>query len=158
VFRTAPVVEPAPDVKVPAELISLVELELSLDMPAGGWSLYFAGRGIEVLTDDLGRPAITRSDARLLFDEHSANELRKAEFRAASEKAAEEADRQFRASLRRGVPASALPAGLTYGQAVAEAELNAHPYRPRASVVEDLLDNGGGGYVFHPITQPADEE
>ena len=32
-----------------------------------------------------------------------------------------------------------------------QAENDSLAYRPRASVVEDLLDNNGGGYVFHPI-------
>jgi hypothetical protein len=45
---------------------------LALDLgepPVGGWVAYLAGRGLEVLTDDLGRPAVSRADARQLLDE-----------------------------------------------------------------------------------------
>jgi hypothetical protein len=49
----------------------------------------------------------------------------------------------------------AIPAGMTYGEAVASAELDSQTYRPRASMVEDLFD--GGGMVFHPIRSGQDE-
>ena len=42
-----------------------------------------------------------------------------------------------------------IPHGMTYGQAVASAELDSVGYRPRASVVADALDNSG--MTFHPI-------
>jgi hypothetical protein len=87
------------------------------------------------VVDDVGRSAISRVAARQLFDEHRASEARKAELRAAAEQRAIETDQQFRAQLGRGVPASAF-AGMTYGQAVASAELDSQAYRPRASVVK----------------------
>jgi hypothetical protein len=50
-----------------------------LPEPAGGWVAYLAGRGIEVITDDIGRDAISRDDARLLIAERRAAEARKRE-------------------------------------------------------------------------------
>ena len=45
-----------------------------------------------------------------------------------------------------------IPAGMTYAAAALSAELDAVGYRPRrSSVAEDLLDNGGGGLVFHSL-------
>ena len=96
--------------------------------------------------------SITRTDARQLLSEHSAAEARKAELRAAAEKAAVEADREFRRRLGRGVP---IPAGMSYAEAVQSAELDAQSYRPhRTSLVEDLLDNSG--ITFHPIQHGGD--
>ena len=60
-----------------------------------------------------------------------------------------------RASLGVGVPASAIPPGLSYAEAVASAELNAQTYRPRASVVADALDNSG--MTFHSFGPASDE-
>ena len=66
-----------------------------------------------------------------------------------AEAAAVEADRVRRASLGQGVK---VPDGLSYAEAIHQAELDSQTYRPRASVVADVLDNGGGsGYTFHPI-------
>jgi hypothetical protein len=156
-FRTAPVAESAHDLMVPAEPpVPISHLAFGLPEPSVGWTAYLNAKGVEVVVDDVGRSAISRVAARQLFDEHRASEARKAELRAAAEQRAIETDQQFRAQLGRGVPASAF-GGMTYGQAVASAELDSQAYRPRASVVEDLLDNGGGGYVFHPIQHNADE-
>jgi hypothetical protein len=76
-FRTVPVAEPAPDVKVPADLISLSVLALDLPEPSGvGWAAYLADRGIAIVLDEIGRAAITKADARSLFDERRENEAR----------------------------------------------------------------------------------
>jgi len=132
-FRTAPAAEPAADVTndLSPEPIPLSVLDLDLSAPVGGWRAFLADRHIEIVVDDLGRSSVSRNDARRLFDEHRDEELRKAEVRAASERRAVEADQQFRASLGAGVPASAIPAGMTYAAAVLSAELDAYGYRPR---------------------------
>jgi hypothetical protein len=124
-FRTAPAAEPAADVTndLSPEPIPLSVLDLDLSAPVGGWRAFLADRHIEIVVDDLGRSSVSRNDARRLFDEHRDEELRKAEVRAASERRAVEADQQFRASLGAGVPASAIPAGMTYAAAVLSAEL-----------------------------------
>ena len=66
------------------------------------------------------------------------------------ERQAIEADKQFRASLGVGLPASAIPHGMTYGQLIAEAKLDSQTYRPRASIAEDLLSNSGE-LTFHSL-------
>jgi hypothetical protein len=65
-------------------------------------------RGIEIVADS----AIARADARRLFDEHRENEARRAERRAAAEKAAVEADREWRSQLPHGVPWYQIPDGV----------------------------------------------
>lgn len=52
---------------------------LALDEPIGGWSAFFAERGIEVVEDDLGRVAIRREDARALVEERREWELKSEE-------------------------------------------------------------------------------
>jgi hypothetical protein len=56
-----------------------------------------------------------------------------------------------------GASSSAMPDGMTYAEAVAAAELDSQAYRPRASVVEDLLSNDGG-LTLHPIGPAAPVE
>jgi hypothetical protein len=158
-FRTAPapVAEPAPDVMVSADVIPLTHLALDLPEPPFGWRAYLADRHIEIVLDDLGRSAVSRGDARRLFDEHHDDEALKAEKRAAAEKRAIEADRQFRAQLGVGVPPSAIPAGMSYSAAALSAELDALDYRPRrATVAEDLLSNDG--MTFHSLASTPEDE
>ena len=144
---------PAPNVA--PELIPLSHLALDLPTPDEGWVLFLGRRAITIRPDRLGRDSIDFGAAQRLFDEHRAHVLRQAGLRKVAEQAAIEQDEAFRASLGRGIPVDAIPAGMTYGEAVASAELDSQPYRPRASMVEDLFD--GGGMVFHPIVHDADE-
>ena len=65
----------------------------------------------------IGRRDCFRADARLLIGEHRASEVRVAEHRGGGTEAVE-ADQQRRASLGPGVPASALPAGMSYAEAI----------------------------------------
>ena len=143
------------DVAVPPELIPLSHLALDLPTPDEGWALFLGRRAITIRPDSLGRDSIDFGSARRLLDEQRAHVLRQAAQRRVAEQAAIEQDEAFRASLGRGIPVDAIPAGMTYGEAVQEAELNSRPYSPRASVVEDLL--GGGGMTFHPIRSDQDE-
>jgi hypothetical protein len=80
-FRTAPAAEPAPDVKFSADdLIAISVLALDLaEPPVGGWAAYLKGRGIAVIDDGIGRPSISRDDARQLLDEKRENEARRRE-------------------------------------------------------------------------------
>jgi hypothetical protein len=53
----------------PAELVPLSVLELDLPAPGDGWAAHLAHRGVEIVLDDIGRAAVARSDARMLFAE-----------------------------------------------------------------------------------------
>jgi hypothetical protein len=157
---TIPASEPAPaevGTAVPTEPVPLSVLELDLPAPTTGWLIELDRRGVDVVVDDIGRDSISKADARQLIAEHRDNEARKARMRAESEKRAIEADQRFRASLGVGVPASAIPHGMTYGQAIASAELDSQAYRRRASVVEDLLSNDGS-LTFHSFSPTPDED
>jgi hypothetical protein len=149
VFRTAPVVEPAPDVKVPAELIPLVVLELSLAAPVE-WAAFLADRGMSIIIDDIGRPSVSRSDARLLLTEQREAEVRRREKAAELERQAVEQDRLRRASLPTGIPAGMVPDGLAPAEAMM---LAGESSAPRAkSVREQLLERelgSGESMVFH---------
>jgi hypothetical protein len=157
-FKTStPVIEPAPvDMAAIDGVISLSELSLDLDPPTTGWNVYLAGRGIEVVTDDIGRSAIGRADAKQLFDELREAEARKSEMRAVVERQAIEADRLWRSQLPHGVSADLIPAGSTFAEAVLSAELDSVGYRPqRATMAEDLFSRDDA-MVYHPIV--SDEE
>jgi hypothetical protein len=119
-----------------------------------GWTAYLAAKDIEIVTDDLGRLSISRTDARRLFDERREAEARKGEAAAAAEAAAIKADQQYRSTLWGGLPWYELPGGLSPAQALGAADRPAGPRR-RPQVM-DFLDNPDGGTVFHPITP--DEE
>jgi hypothetical protein len=94
------------------EPIPLSHLELDLPAPsASGWPAYLAGLGISIVLDDLGRAAVSRADAKRLFDEHREHEARAREVRERAEQAAIEADRRRRAALRPGIPADLIPPG-----------------------------------------------
>jgi hypothetical protein len=153
-FKTTstPVIEPAPDVKVSADdPIPLSHLELDLDPPsAGGWTAFLNAKGIEVVVDDLGRKAISRSDARQLFDEHRAAEARKREVLERQERRAVEADRLRRASIWGGVPADHMPPGVAPAAAMLAA---AHDERPRRmSVLQEALSNSGE-LTYHSLAE-----
>jgi hypothetical protein len=142
-FRTSPVTDPTSvDVVDRAELIPLSVLALDLpEPPTSGWDVYLTGRGITVLTDDIGRPAIARADARQLLDEHRENEARRQEVAQPQEQQAIEADQRFRAQLPSGLPWFDIPAGVTAAELWAQHEKDSRPRR--RSVLEDALANEG---------------
>ena len=151
---TAPAISPTRDVIGTAEPpVPLSHLALDLNVPSEGWALFLGKRGIAIVPDSLGRDSVDHGAARRLLDEKRESELRARALRNLAEQEAVERDQLRRASLGQGVK---VPDGLSYAEAVMQAELSSLTYRPRASVVEDLLDNGGG-YVFHPIQHNADE-
>ena len=105
IFNSKPDIErPGPDRRVYDDLIPLSHLGLELDTPPNGWVLHLERRGIAVLTDDIGRRAISRSDAKQLLDEKHAEDVRKAAFRALREREAVEADQRRRATRPPKVP------------------------------------------------------
>ena len=111
-FKTAPDTGPAPVEVAPADLVPLSHLALDLPQPAEGWADFLGRRAIAFVPDDLGRDCVRRQDARRLLDEQRENELRKAKLRQLAEQEAVEADRQFRASLPRGLPWYEIPDGV----------------------------------------------
>lgn len=156
-FRTAPVVEPAPDVMVPAEPpVPLSHLELDLPAPVEGWAVFLAGRGVEVTLDDIGRMSVSRGDARQLLIEQREAEARKREVLERSEQQAIEADRVRRASIWGGVPATAFPDGVSAASVMLTAAQDARPRRQ--SPLQHALANSGE-LVFHSLAEhDADEE
>jgi hypothetical protein len=142
-FKTMPATEPPThDVMDPAEsAIPLSVLALDLDAQAVGWDAFLASQNIPVVADGIGRKAISRADARQLFDERREDEIRPREVAAQQEQQAIERDQQRRAQLPEGVPWYEIPPGATAAEAWAHAEKDARPRR--RSVLEDALSNSG---------------
>lgn len=157
---SAPAVEPAPVVTPPADLVPLSHLELDLCRPpAVGWAAYLIERGIEVLTDDIGRLAVSRDNARTLLSEQREHESHVREMAAAQEQRFIEEDRRRRQLLPVGVPVSAIPAGLSYADVAWQTQLDAaaNAYRPgRRTLMEDVFDNSGE-LTFHRLPSSPDE-
>jgi hypothetical protein len=155
--NTMPDTEPAPVVPSeqlvpPVELVPLSVLALDLPAPGDGWSAFLAGRGIEVVTDDIGRASISRGDAKMLFDEQRELAQRRAEALRRADAAAEEFDRQRRAQLFAGIDASLVPAGMSAASAML---LAGHDDRPRRrSPVAEALD--GQGMTYHSYESDPD--
>ena len=154
-FRTAPVVEPAPDVMVPAEApVPLSHLELDLPAPVDGWAAFLAARNIEITLDEIGRMSISRDDARLLIAEHREAEVRRRENAAELERQAVELDQQRRAQIWRGVPAALLPADVHPATVMLQAVQDARPRRQ--SMLQEAL--AGESLTFHSFGPVPDEE
>ena len=146
--------EPTRDESSPLEpFISLVELELSLDAPVEGWYNFLAARSVEVTLDDIGRMSIARVDARRLLTEKREREAEQARQRKLAEAKAVADDQLRRSQIWGGVPAEALPVGVSASSVMLQAARDAQP--KRQSVLQHALANSGE-LVFHPIT-PEDE-
>jgi hypothetical protein len=128
------------------ELIPLSHLSLDLPTPPEGWPVYLGRRGVSFTSDDLGRDSVSRGDAKRLLDEARADELRRRAQREVAEQAAVEADQLRRARIWQGVPASAIPEGVSAGDAMAQAAKDGVPRR--RSMVEEAFE--GSGTTFHP--------
>jgi hypothetical protein len=135
------------------EPVPLSELERDLPAPAAGWAAELAGRGVAVVLDDLGRAALDRATARALFAEYRESEARKARVRAEIERRAVEADQRFRASLPAGIPAGAVPEGISAGQLMMLSDPMPGPRRQ--SVLEHALQHPAGAIVYTPINEDA---
>jgi hypothetical protein len=131
----------------PAGLVPLSVLALDLPEPPGGWPAYLAGRGVPVLTDDIGRLAIARAEARQLLDEQREAEAHAREVAARQERQAVERDRAFRAALPTGLHWTEIPVGATAGEVWAAADRAAR--LKRRTPLEDAL--AGDGMVYRPL-------
>ena len=138
-----------------SHLIPLSHLALDHPEPGGGWDAYLTVRNIPVVTDDLGRKAISSADAKQLFDEQRENEARAREVAARQEQAAIEQDRVWRAGLNKGVAWYRLPAGVAPGDAMALAAAEANHQK---SVQEELLEQEFGGPQTSMVYQPYPQE
>jgi hypothetical protein len=107
--RPCLVAESAREVIPAADLVPLSLLELDLAAPVEGWNLHLADRNIEIVEDDIGRAAVSHPDVRQLLTEHRESEACKASQREEAERQAIERDRQSRAQLHGGIPATAIP-------------------------------------------------
>jgi hypothetical protein len=146
-FRTIPATA-TPDVPAVADTIPLSVLQLDIEQPGDGWTVFLAGRGIEVLTDDIGRPSIARDDAKQLHFERREAEARRAEFLARADEAAIEFDRARRAELFAGIPAAAF-GDVAPAAAMLAAAKDAQP--KRRTLLHEALT--GSQMTFHPINE-----
>lgn len=138
---------------MPEQLVLLAELDRDLGTPAvGSWAVELAGRGIEVVRDDLGRLAVDRSSARDIYAEHFEAEARTARKRAELERQAIERDQAFRNSLPAGVSVGSVPEGLTAGMLMMLADPE-HQRSRRQSVLEHALEHPAGAVVFTPVRE-----
>jgi hypothetical protein len=152
-FKTTPAAEPAPIVTPPADLVPISHLALDLPEPSVGWLIELDRRHIDVLVDDIGRKAISRSDARGLLDERREDELRRQEAAARNEARAVEQDRLRRASIWRGLPAVDLPVGVSASSAMLQAAKDSEP--KRMSPLQEALS--GESLTYHSYqTSPED--
>jgi hypothetical protein len=135
---------------MPERPVPLSELERDLPEPAAGWVAELGRRGIEIVRDDLGRPAVDRAAARAIFAEHLEQEEAAARRRVEIERRAIEADRVFRASLPSGIPAGQVPAGVSGAQLLMLSDPERQGAR-RQSVLEHSLANPDGALIYHPV-------
>jgi hypothetical protein len=131
--------------------VSLSVLALDLAEPAEGWPNFLGARAIAIIPDDLGRDCVSRQAARRLLDEKREADLRQAALRRLAEQEAVEADRQWRAALPRGLPWHALPDGVSYAEAAAAAEAEAHPRRTPTRA--EWLFGETDTMVYHELPQ-----
>jgi hypothetical protein len=134
--------------------VPLSVLALDLAEPAEGWPMFLGARAITIIPDDLGRDCVSRQAARRLLDEQREQVLRQAALRRLAEQEAVEADERRRAQIWKGVPASAVPDGVHPATAMLQAAKDSRP--KRTSVLEESLS--GGGLVFHPLRESAEDE
>jgi hypothetical protein len=158
-FRTVTDTEPAPVEVAPAEPVPISVLSLDLaEPPVGGWAAYLKGRGIEVVTDDIGRESVSRSDARMLLAEQAEAEVRKREIMERNEQRMAAADQAWRAGLHKGVPWYRLPDGMSPGEAMAFAEAEANRHKSTwESLMEAELTGSPNSMVYQPFPNDADE-
>jgi hypothetical protein len=141
-------VPPEPD------LIALSVLGLELDEPGEGWVINLERRGIEVTFDDIGRRAISRSDAATLIGEQRELEVKKVEIAARQEQRFLEAEALRQAGLFRGVAWYEIGDGGPAPAIILQSAKDADPRR--RSLTEDFL-GGRDSVVFHPYDPSEDE-
>lgn len=142
-FRSPAVAAPLPvKVEVAPELLPLSVLSLDLPEPSFGWPRYLTGRGIEVVSDDIGRLSVGRADARQLLDEHREREAQLAQHSAEIEQRAVEADQQRRSQIWGGIPADRMPSDAAPASVMLQAAKDAEPRR--STPLEEAFGNSPG--------------
>jgi hypothetical protein len=136
-----------------ADLVPMSHLSLDLPAMTAGWQAELERRGIVVVLDDLGRQAVSRGDARRLFDEHREMEMRRQEVAQRIELAAIEKDRAFRAQLWTGIPADLMPPGAAPAAVMLQLDKDAQPRRQ--SVLQEALSHDSG-LTFHSLAPTPD--
>jgi hypothetical protein len=131
------------------ELVPLSVLGLDVPEPQGGWVAELAGRGVEIVLDDVGREAVTRETARTLLAEHRERQEEAARHRAAIEERLIAADAARRAALPPGIPAGAVPTAMSAAELMMAADPMQGPRRE--SVLEHALANPDGALIYHPV-------
>jgi hypothetical protein len=152
-FDTVTDTEPARDVDLGPVPLSHLVLDLA-ERPAAEWGPFFAARGVEVVLDDLGRPAVSRTDAHRLFAEAREMEALAREVAARREAEAIEQDRQRRASIWTGVSADDLPVGAAPAAAMLAAARDAEP--KRTTPLQEALS--GESMTFHSYQSTPEDE
>jgi hypothetical protein len=127
----------------------LAELERDLPEPAVGWVAELASRGVVIIEDDIGRAAVTRSVARSLFAEARENEARAARRREEIEQRLIAADEARRAAMPKGIPAAAVPTGMSAAELLMVSD--PFPAERRQSVLEHALEHPSGATVYRPV-------
>jgi len=128
-------------------------LERDLPAPAVGWAAELGRRGVAVVLDDLGRAAVDRATARALFAERREQEEAASRRREELERRGGAADEARRAALPRGIPAGAVPEGLSAGLLMMLSD--PMPGSRRQSVLEHSLEHPAGAIVYTPINEDA---
>jgi hypothetical protein len=150
---TAPEPLPVKVVEVPAaaDFVPLSHLSLDLDEPPIGWLAYLNNVGVEILTDDVGRKAIHRHDARRLFDEHREAEAHAREVMERREQQFIQQDQLLRASLPTGFSAGMVPDGMTGAEAMVLAGEKRRPRSVREQLLERELAHTGPELIYQSI-------
>ena len=108
---------------------------------------------MSIIIDDIGRPSVSRSDARQLLDEQREAEARNREVMERREQQFIQQDRIRRASMPTGIPAGLIPDNLRPTEALM---LAGEGSGPRAkSVHEQLLERelgSGESLVFQSFS------
>ena len=132
------------------DLIPLSVLSLDLPAPVTGWRAELHRRGLAIVRDDLGREAISRDAARSLLTEQRESAERHARLQQEAEQRAAAQAVQVAA----GVPADAIPPGVSAGEWLMRNDPDWQRSR-RRSMAEFALANPHGGLVYTPINEDA---
>ena len=136
---------PAADPAAPAGLVPLAELAAEgwgwdvprIATPRAAVDALAHQLGAEVLTDDLGRRAVSRDVARRLFAERRAAEAK--QYEAQQRRDAEAVELAANNPVRGGIPADRVPDGVSPAAAMLQAAQDDEPRR--TSVLEEALSN-----------------
>jgi hypothetical protein len=104
---------------------------------------------IRIVDDDLGRPSISRSDARRLLTQKREAEQKARELAEVNERQAIEADRQWRAALPRGAAWWEVPDGVHPATAMLQQAKDAQPRRTPSQV--EWMFGETDTMVFHSL-------